>query len=527
MAEQYRIDLARRRFLAGLAAAGASATVPVAFSETFLAQPAEARGSGIAEIVPDLNRIHKWDNSNGDTWDPFWADDDSLYAFNCDGRGFGAHGMNLAFNRLAGNDPDGLIGAQVNAMEEYGKGGQKGPDNATWKACGQECIDGVFYAFVSRNTYGSDSGDPLTRQLARNASLIRSTDRGRTWSRSAQENYDHPMWPGAAFGAPFFVHYGRNGGQVERDGATEYVYACSTNGFWNDGDSLVLGRVRRADLSSLNSGDWEYFTGGDGSSARSWSRSVEDAEPILKRPAKCGQTPITWVPEAGVYLLVSWYNTERMTKWFEPNEMRYDFYQAPHPWGPWTAVSSFNDRFLGPKFHMYGPSLCARFQQRRGADFEVSLFTAGCPFDDVPNGPYKMWRIPLLLRSAPLTASAFVAAADAQLRYHGLWFPWTTTEEAAEDRLPRATQTKGSSVELSFTGTGIEVVANKSSEQGSAEIFLDGAQQETVSLRVEDFPVLLGVIVFSRQNLSRGQHVIRVVSAGDAKINVAGFRVCA
>src|ERR1700744_5310587 len=89
MAEQYRIDLARRRFLAGLAAAGASATVPVAFSETFLAQPAEARGSGIAEIVPDLNRIHKWDNSNGDTWDPFWADDDSLYAFNCDGRGFG------------------------------------------------------------------------------------------------------------------------------------------------------------------------------------------------------------------------------------------------------------------------------------------------------------------------------------------------------------------------------------------------------------------------------------------------------
>jgi len=527
MAEQHRIDLARRRLLAGLAAAGASATVPVAFSETFLAQPAEARGSGIAEIVPDLNRIHKWDNSNGDTWDPFWADDDNLYAFNCDGRGFGAHGMNLAFNRLAGSDPDGLVGTQVNAMEEYGKGGQKGPDNATWKACGQECIDGVLYAFVSRNTYGSDSGDPLTRQLAHNASLIRSTDRGRTWSRSAQENYDHPMWPDAPFGAPFFVHYGRNGGQVARDGATEYVYACSTNGFWNDGDSLVLGRVRRADLPALKSADWKYFTGGDGSSGRSWTRSVEDAAPILNRPAKCGQTPITWVADAGVYLLVSWYNTERMTKWFEPNEMRYDFYQAPHPWGPWTAVSSFNDRFLGPRFHMYGPSLCARFQERRGADVEVSLFTAGCPFDDVADGPYKMWRIPLLLRTSPLSQSSFVAAADAQVRYHGLWFPWTTTEDAAEDHLPRATQTKGSSAEFSFTGTGIEVVANKSSEQGSVEVLLDGTQRETVSLSVEDFPALLGINVFSRQNLPRGKHVVKVVSADDARINVAGFRVYA
>jgi hypothetical protein len=37
----------------------------------------------------DLDNLHKWDNSNGDTWDPFWADDDALYAFNCDGRGFG------------------------------------------------------------------------------------------------------------------------------------------------------------------------------------------------------------------------------------------------------------------------------------------------------------------------------------------------------------------------------------------------------------------------------------------------------
>ena len=223
----------RREFLIQMAASGAVALTGASLTQPLFAQQPEpaSESKAIAEVFLDIDKIHKWDASNGDTWDPFWADDGNLYAFNCDGRGFGSKSMNLAFNRLAGDTHDSLTGAQVNQMDEYGKGGQKGPDNATWKACGQECIDGVFYAFVSRNTYGSDSKDPLVRQLAVNSSLIKSNDRGLTWTRTAAENYDHPMWPGARFGAPFFIHYGRNGGQVTRDGASEYVYAASTTAF--------------------------------------------------------------------------------------------------------------------------------------------------------------------------------------------------------------------------------------------------------------------------------------------------------
>ncbi|MGB6432307.1 MAG: hypothetical protein WBF06_17140 [Candidatus Acidiferrales bacterium] len=366
--------LGRRRFLAGLAACGATAIVPKQIDGAFLRERTESvsETKEVAEIFLDINRIYKWDTSNGDTWDPFWADDGNLYAFNCDGRGFGAQNkMNLAFNRLAGESPSSLVGTQVNEMDEYGKGGQKGPDNATWKACGQECIDGVFYAFVSRNVYGRDSKDPLLRQLASNSSLIKSSNRGLSWTRSAGENYDHPMWPGNRFGAPFFIHYGMNGGQVSRDGASEYVYAVSTNGFWNDGDNLILGRVKRVELPNLNSADWQYFTGGDGGVATNWSPHIESAVAIIDRSAKCRQTPACYVPALGIYLLISWYNTSTMTKWFDPNEMRYDLYQAPHPWGPWKPVSSFSDRFMGPKYHMYGPSLCARFQQTQGADVEI------------------------------------------------------------------------------------------------------------------------------------------------------------
>lgn len=527
MNKQNRYSLDRRQFLGGISATASITMMNVGFPKMLPAAEEASEPRGVADVFLDLNRVHKWDTSNGDTWDPFWADDGNLYAFNCDGRGFGAKGMNLAFNRISGDSPSALVGAQINQMDEYGKAGAKMPDNATWKACGQECIDGVFYAFVSRNIYGNDSKDPLLRQLAVNSSLIKSTDRGLTWTRSALENYNHPMWPGSSFGAPFFIHYGQNGGQVAKDGAREFVYAVSTNGFWNDGDTLTLGRVKRSDLRNLNSKEWQYYAGGDGTLATSWSANIEHATPVLSRPAKCGQTPVCYVPALGIYLLISWYNTATMTKWFEPNEVRYDFYQANCPWGAWKPLNSFSDRFMGPRYHMYGPSLCARFQQAKGVDVEISLFTAGCPFDDVAVTPYKLWHIPVLLRTAGLPAYTTIPASDPQIRYHGTWFPTTTVEDAEIAKLPRATQTKGSAAEFSFEGSGIDYLAQKSNGLGDVEVFLDEVHEDTVSLALPDFPVFFGVTVFSRSALAQGKHAIKLVSAGDARVNLEGFRVYA
>jgi hypothetical protein len=389
----------RRAFLRSAAAAAGVACAPR--RRLALAAPAP-RTARLTKVKLDLKGRHKWDDSNGDTWDPFWADDGNLYAFNCDGRGFGPKGggRNLAFNKLTGDAIGTLAGSQVNSMDAYGKGGAKGADGATWKACGQECIDGVFYAFVSRNTYGSESGDALMRQTAVNASLIKSTDRGLTWTRSAEENYAEPMWPGGAFGAPFFVHYGQNGGDVERDGADRFVYASSTNGFWNDGDSYILGRVERKKLAALDSADWRYYAGGDGAQDANWSPHIGEASPILSSPAHCGQGPICFVAGLDLYLLIAWYNTEKLTEWFKPTRMRYNFYQAAHPWGEWELVSSYDDRFLSSG-HWYGPSLCARFQQRMGAEVRMTMFTSGCPFKDVPEGLYKIWEVPLVLSAEP------------------------------------------------------------------------------------------------------------------------------
>lgn len=356
----------------------------------------------IAHVVAEVNDRHKWDASNGDTWDPFWADDDNLYSFNCDGRGFGKKKQNFSFNELAGPGLTQLTGKSINSMDEYGASMAKKADGATWKVCGQECIDGIFYAFVTRNIYGKDGHDPLMRQTSFNASLIKSTDHGLTWTRSAGDNYDKPMWPGNRFGAPGFFHYGRNGGAVTQDGADQYVYAISNNGFWDCGDNFILGRVRRADLPQLQAADWSYWTGGDGADAAAWSRDIARAEPILSRPAKCGWTSPTFIPALKSYILVSWYLTPALKKWFKPDQVVYDFYQAGHPWGPWTFVDSLSDRFLPKDHHMYGPNICAKFQEREpDGSVRVALFTSGCPFEDQPTGLYKLWAIPLILKAGP------------------------------------------------------------------------------------------------------------------------------
>ena len=518
-------EVNRRSFLQRIAMVGAAGLFEkdtLGFFPSGLTPNAIA-AKRVVEVDLDLHHIHKWDDSNGDTWDPFWADDDRLYAFNCDGRGFGKKPQNLAFKRFDGDSIATLTGTQVNPMTEYGSADQRGKDGATWKACGQECIDGVFYAFVSRNVYGNESKDPLMRQTAFNSSLIKSLDRGQTWMRSAEDNYAKPMWDGPRFGAPFFVHYGKNGGQIIQDGSQNFVYAVSTNGFWNDGDTLILGRVSRKLLPKLIASDWEYFTGGEGGNSKSWSPQIDSAMPLLKLPAKCGQTPICFVPSFGIYLFISWYNPQTLTKWFDPQEMRYDFYQAEHPWGPWSLIRSFSDKFLASGSHMYGPALCAKFHEQKGLEVRLAMFTSGCQFKDVPAGIYKAWTIPVVLRTEALPPYEELALDSSQIKLSGDWVlvpdPQHGDSKVQMSRKPADTLT------LTFTGTGVAYLAQKSEGFGQVDVFLDGKPQGRVNLALKNFPALSGVCAFQRNGLPNDQHTLKLVNAGLGPVNFEGLRI--
>ncbi len=329
-------------------------------------------------------------DNQGDTWIAAWAGDDNLYTPSDDTEGFHeACHSNIAFNRLNGSDPMRFTGTTVNPMSDYGKNSQLGPDHCNWKSTGCIWLDGAIYWAIARHHYGDDSGDPHKRQTAQNASIIKSTDFGKTWTRTAQQNYDAPMFPGPRFATPYFIQYGYGHDTVTEDNAGQYIYATSNNGFWDCGDDLVLGRVARSKIGSLNGRDWEYYTGGDGMKSAAWSRQMNDSKPILEAALKIGMTGPVYLRQHGRYFMVSWYYPAGGGKIKDACfHTVWDFFESAKPWGPWNKIGSFDSKPAG----WYTPNVCPKFQ---GKD-RVYVLTAG---NWGSKQDYRLTIVPLAIRS--------------------------------------------------------------------------------------------------------------------------------
>jgi len=217
--------LTRRQFVVG----AAGTTLLLSLEE------ASAQGLGALSAVHGRS-IQKFrvgspttvPNNFGDTWVTAWADDDSLYSpsddtlgfdipefftedqiklFQSDFDGFAkqltAEEKNqfryspIAFNRIEGNDPLQLRGTTVNRMQDYviqdgyramldgpGKGAA---DHRTWKSSGCAFFDGALYWVIARDGFPDKPNGTGLRQTAADASIIKSMDYGKTWTRSQQE----------------------------------------------------------------------------------------------------------------------------------------------------------------------------------------------------------------------------------------------------------------------------------------------------------------------------------------------------
>lgn len=328
-------------------------------------------GQPIGPVVVDEPIV--FPNSHGDTWVAAWAADGNVYSPSNDTEGFDKQpGGNIAFHRLAGDDVRKLKGVSLNMMPDYGKWAEAGPDGCTWKSSGCYAVDGVIYWVVARHTYGDKGTDPKKRQTAANASIIKSTDFGKTWTRSARENYDKPMFAGGRFATPYFVEYGRDG-RASVDNADNYIYAISNNGFWDNGDNMILGRVARARIGDLNASDWEFYVGGDGMDAAAWSHDMNKAGLVLDAPGKLGMTGSVYVAALKRYLMIGWYFPAG-SDWVDvekPKSTVWDFYEAAKPWGPWTRIGSKEYQPEG----YYSPQICPKFTSDDGR--RLFAMTAG------------------------------------------------------------------------------------------------------------------------------------------------------
>ncbi|MGV3713000.1 hypothetical protein [Pseudolysinimonas sp.] len=279
--------------------------------------------------------------SDGDLWPAAWADDDWLYTANGDGCGFAPTGWSdLVVNRVDGTPASGLTGERLAAGEDvapiWGN-----PAHYNRKPTGMLAVDGdgdgrdELYLAVQDLRCGEGPG---IFDDAPTATIVRSDDRGRTWSWPAE-----PMFTGHAFTTVMFLDRGRS------NGGSDVVFAYGLDGNWRASyagtvphpEGLLLARVPASSVQDVTA--WEFFAGFDAGGTPTWG-GLDAREPVLRDATRrdypgaplegpvettvISQGGVTWNPGLGLYVYSSW------------SEYTFEFWTAPEPWGPWEHAHS-------------------------------------------------------------------------------------------------------------------------------------------------------------------------------------------
>jgi hypothetical protein len=466
----------------------------------------------------------------GDTWYNTWAADGNIYATSDDGSGFnGKCNSNLTVNEFSGSDPVSLISRYSNCMTSFGHHAnhQNYNDQRTWKTDGVISVDGTLYVVVARQ---DGPGYPNGYQPSDDASIIKSANNGRTWSNGFGTTRDpngaapprSPSGTGAksmfpnAFTTPQFINYGRDDNAASTaDGGDRYVYAVSNDGWAYDGSYMILGRVLRSKIGALNAADWQFYTGppgGDGTPPANWSSRVSSATHIISAAHQLSQSSVTYIPGLHRYVLTSFYYpfNARWPGGGYTSFTTWAFYQAPHPWGPWTLFYSHPTVECNVSCHqtsaspigLYDPAFVPKFVAEGGLTNIV--FSSGDwvhqrrAHDEL----YRLHEIPLAL-----TTTAAQVIDDTAAAYSGRWtsnhdsggFCYYTAHYSA---------TAGASASFSFTGDSIAWVGQKNRNHGYARVSVDGGPAVLVDTYAPTSKNQQ--MLYQRLGLAPGTHTITI-----------------
>ncbi|WP_370102133.1 hypothetical protein [Streptacidiphilus sp. MAP12-20] len=139
----------------------------------------------------------------------------------------------------------------------------------------------------------------------------------------------------------------------------------------------------------------------------------------------------------------------------------------------------------------------------------------------------------------PNAAQAVIAAAgpSAQYRpltgridddeptiaYTGSWFASGTRGYGDFNDGVHATSVNGDAASYTFTGTGIQVLGERNSDQGNVEIFVDGVSQGQVDTSATSRRAQQ--VLYNAQGLTPGSHTIQIVKRSGSWTTLDGFEV--
>ena len=298
-----------------------------------------------------------YSGSHGDTWSSTWADDGELYAVADDTTGIdNACRSNLAIHKMSGKPPDHVV-QTINPMAEYLPLGQVEALDM-WKGCGLISVDGALYLGVSQHTAVDIGLDNVQR--AHSASIVRSPDHGRTWS--SKPAVREAMFPTHRFASPYFVQFGQDY-RGAFDEFEEHIHAISAGGVWNNGNYMVMGRVRRDRIARLDPQDWEFFSGTGVDEKPAWTDAILGAQAVFRHRGLTSMTGVQYVPAVGRFVMAQWAYTDQDSNrpW---DRTQLFLYEAALPWGPWHCFHS--QPGWGGTSAYYNPGLPAKWFEDGG-----------------------------------------------------------------------------------------------------------------------------------------------------------------
>ena len=305
---------------------------------------------------------------HGDTHPMTWAVDDQMYMSAGDPNFAYLDGQfrhvpwseandnQELYQRIGGVDVERLTGygenfgvEQINTMPGLIGGGGNGA-----KPSGMISVKGSLYLAVQNLLGSKPPANRPASQHATDATILRSDDFGKNWYPDIQtgliemeaQHYDRkgwkwrtkpeertewkgwkPMFPGALFGGPSFVQFGKDNSEA----LYAFVYAISSDQ-WDNGSNLRLGRVHQDRILDEKAWEWAVPNGND---TVVWVNRLEDSGPVLTLDGHLGLPEMVYIPNLKCYLLLTWglHNDFNVDKGSELTILA-----SQNPWGPFGLV---------------------------------------------------------------------------------------------------------------------------------------------------------------------------------------------
>lgn len=132
---------------------------------------------------------------------------------------------------------------------------------------------------------------------------------------------------------------------------------------------------------------------------------------------------------------------------------------------------------------------------------------------EVKNGAWVeiLWRVAGFWQdSAPATPGAWTRTETEGLATTGTWTAESDTRYSGG--AARYSNTAGSTMDMTFTGTGVRVICARGEYGGIVRVYIDGVDQGTVDLYTT--PAVFQAVIFESTTLTNAQHTVRIEVTG-------------